>query len=428
MSMMPESLVPWVKSAPRGWTVKKLKYTVRLINEKMNPIECDLPYMGLENVESWTGRRTETQAEPQTAEGLSNRFRANDVLFGKLRPYLAKAYRAQEDGLCTGEMLVLRPNTLDPRFLTYLLLTRDFISAVDGSTYGSKMPRANWEFIGNQPIGYPLLTEQRLIADFLDRETACIDELYVAKGRVLANVEDRVRCVINEAVCRGVNSSTTKTSTGIPWFGDSPSHWELLQLRRVIAKFVDYRGRTPEKVPDGIPLVTAVNIKGARIDFSLGMEFMPESDYESWMVRGLPDSGDVLVTTEAPLGEVAQIEDTRVALAQRIILLKANKQRVTNEYLKYFFLSAAGQGELWTRASGSTAIGIKASKFKGLTIVVPPINEQREIVRHLDCEMEKLHRLRSVVTTSLGKLTEYRSALISARSEEHTSELQSLRH
>jgi type I restriction enzyme S subunit len=144
------------------------------------------------------------------------------------------------------------------------------------------------------------------------------------------------------------------------------------------------------------------------------MEFMPESDYEGWMVRGLPDSGDVLVTTEAPLGEVAQIEDTRVALAQRIILLKANKQKVTNEYLKYFFLSAAGQGELWTRASGSTAIGIKASKFKGLTIVVPPINEQREIVRHLDCEMEKLHQLRSVVTISLGKLTEYRSALISA--------------
>src|ERR1035438_5045624 len=128
MSMNPSSLAPWVKSVPRGWTVKRLKYTVKLINEKVDPVESDLPYMGLENVESWTGRRIQPQTEPQTAEGLSNYFRVNDVLFGKLRPYLAKVYRAEENGLCSGEMLVLRPNTLDPRFLTYLLLTRDFIS------------------------------------------------------------------------------------------------------------------------------------------------------------------------------------------------------------------------------------------------------------------------------------------------------------
>jgi type I restriction enzyme S subunit len=260
----------------------------------------------------------------------------------------------------------------------------------------------------------PPLTEQRAIAEFLECEIATIDKSLVAKRGVLVNVEDRIRCVINQAVCRGLDSSAQSSPTGVPWLGEVPSHWELLQLRRVIAKFVDYRGRTPEKVLDGVPLVTAVNIKGGRIDFSLGLEFMPESDYEDWMVRGLPESGDVLVTTEAPLGEVAQIEDTRVALAQRIILLKADKRKITNEYLKYFFLSAAGQGELWTRASGSTALGIKASKFKGLTITVPPVTEQRKITCYLDGETEKLYKLKSVVTTSLEKLTEYRSALISA--------------
>jgi type I restriction enzyme S subunit len=118
---------------------------------------------------------------------------------------LAKVYRAEENGLCSGEMLVLRPNTLDPRFLTYLLLTRDFISAVDGSTYGSKMPRANWEFIGNQPVAYPLLTEQRLIADFLDRETGKIDALIDEQHRMIER--------LNEMVASLALSSKTSSGT-----------------------------------------------------------------------------------------------------------------------------------------------------------------------------------------------------------------------
>jgi type I restriction enzyme, S subunit len=141
---------------------------------------------------------------------------------------------------------------------------------------------------------------------------------------------------------------------------------------------------------------------------------MPEADYDEWMVRGLPERGDLLVTTEAPLGEVAQIEDTRVALAQRIILLKVKRDKISNEYLKYFFRSAAGQGELWTRASGSTALGIKASRFKGITVTVPPLSEQSAIVDHLDRETSRLGQLKRTVEGSIPRLSEYRSSLISA--------------
>jgi type I restriction enzyme S subunit len=123
----------------------------------------------------------------------------------------------------------------------------------------------------------------------------------------------------------------------------------------VINRFVDYRGKTPEKGESGVPLVTARNIKYGHIDFSLSQEFIPEDDYDEWMVRGLPEIGDVLVTTEAPLGEAAQVEDPYIALAQRIILLKADNRQISNEYLKYHFASASGTGELWSRATGSTA-------------------------------------------------------------------------
>ena len=178
--------------------------------------------------------------------------------------------------------------------------------------------------------------------------------------------------------------------------------------------FVDYRGKTPEKVPSGVPLITAKNIKNGVIDLDLSKEFIREDEYDSWMVRGLPERGDVLVTTEAPLGESAQIIDPNIALAQRIILLKADRTRITNDYLKYHFISRFGQAELWTRASGSTALGIKASRFKGTLVCIPPIPEQKDIAKHLDRKTSKIDELIAKVTEAIDKLKEYRTALISA--------------
>src|ERR1035438_8358372 len=163
--------------ANRLWAVKRLKYAVTLVSEKIDAATSDLGYIGLEQVEPWTGRLIATTDGSGSAEGLSTQFGPNDVLFGKLRPYLAKVHLANHQGICSGELLVLRPRLLDPRFLRYFLLMNELIDAVNASTYGSKMPRANWEFIGNLPVLIPAISEQRTIADFLDRETARIDDL-----------------------------------------------------------------------------------------------------------------------------------------------------------------------------------------------------------------------------------------------------------
>ena len=104
-------------------------------------------------------------------------FQADDVLFGKLRPYLAKVARPDRDGVCVGEFLVLRPNggMLQPSYLEQLIRSKPFIDAVNASTYGAKMPRANWEFIGNMRCPVPLLAEQAAIVRHLDKATADID-------------------------------------------------------------------------------------------------------------------------------------------------------------------------------------------------------------------------------------------------------------
>jgi len=235
-----------------------------------------------------------------------------------------------------------------------------------------------------------------------------------AKERQIALLQEKRAALISHAVTRGLDPSVPMKDSGVEWLGKIPAHWEVLQLHRVVSKFVDYRGRTPEKVESGVPLITAANVKDGRIDFSLSREYMREDEYQDWMVRGWPERGDVLVTTEAPLGETAQIIDTRVALAQRIILLKVNKARMVNDYLKFHFMSASGRGELKSRATGSTAIGIRADRFKSSLVTVPPLDEQKTIVRFLDEQIAVLEKPIYKIESSIETLREYRSALISA--------------
>lgn len=166
----------WLGQPSREWSCKRLKFCVSLINQKVDGTTIRGNYIGLENIESGTGCLI-TNSAPVSVDGISNTFQPGDILFGKLRPYLAKVLLAQTYGYCTSELLVIRPKILDPGFLFYWMLSPDFINIVDSSTYGAKMPRASWDFIGNLPQFIPPLAEQKLIVSFLDRKTAQIDAL-----------------------------------------------------------------------------------------------------------------------------------------------------------------------------------------------------------------------------------------------------------
>ena len=110
--------------------------------------------------------------------------------------------------------------------------------------------------------------------------------------------------------------------------------WKEYKLIDVLDALIDYRGKTPMKVEKGIPLITAKIIKGGRINEP--NEFLAEEDYDKWMVRGLPKPGDVVLTTEAPLGEVAQLDERKIALAQRVVTLRGKANILDNTYLKYY--------------------------------------------------------------------------------------------
>jgi type I restriction enzyme S subunit len=148
--------------------------------------------------------------------------------------------------------------------------------------------------------------------------------------------------------------------------------------------YVDYRGKTPQKTASGIFLVTAKNIRMGYIDYETSREFIDENDYSLVMRRGIPKLGDVLITTEAPCGFVAQVDRENIALAQRVIKYRSKDGRLSNSFLKYYLLGGQFQKKLHKAATGSTVKGIKGSKLHQLTIPIPSEEEQARIVDILD--------------------------------------------
>lgn len=171
------------------------------------------------------------------------------------------------------------------------------------------------------------------------------------------------------------------------------SEWREYLLEDVIDRFIDYRGKTPKKTDSGIPLVTAKVVKSGQI--LPPNEFIAADDYDAWMTRGLPKVDDVVLTTEAPLGEVALITDTNVALAQRIITMRTKEDLAFGPFLKFYFQNGAGQHELQSRASGTTVFGIKASVLRKVPVELPSVHEQKAIaavLSSLDDKIDLLHR------------------------------------
>lgn len=166
-------------------------------------------------------------------------------------------------------------------------------------------------------------------------------------------------------------------------FAGFTDDWEQRKLIDV-CDYVDYRGKTPTKTDSGVFLVTAKNVKDGYIDYEASQEYISEDDYEEVMHRGKSEIGDVLITTEAPCGNVAQVNRANIALAQRIIKYRGHSNCIDNTYLKHYLLSPEFQNILNAKSSGGTVKGIKGSILHQQEIKYPNYKEQVKIGQQLD--------------------------------------------
>ena len=165
--------------------------------------------------------------------------------------------------------------------------------------------------------------------------------------------------------------------------------FEKLVMEEALDAIIDYRGRTPQKSPIGIPTLSAKSVKNGQIDYSECYYISPE-EYKKFMTRGFPQKGDILLTTEAPLGMVAKLDRADVAVAQRLLTLRGKKGVLDNDFLMYYLQSSEGQGLLKAKETGTTVTGIKQAEFRKIVIKVPDFQTQKQIAAILSALDEKI--------------------------------------
>ena len=266
----------------------------------------------------------------------------------------------------------------DPIFMNGLLKTdslRDQITQLSG---GSTRFNIGQDSLNKVSAYLPLKEEQTKIASFLSAVDEKISQL-TQKHELLSQYKQGMMQKLFSQQLR------FKADDGSE-FGE----WVESKITDV-ADYVDYRGKTPKKVEDGILLVTAKNIRFGYIDYSVSQEYICSDDFDEVMRRGRAEIGDVLITTEAPLGNVASVDRENIALAQRVIKYRGKKGILNNEFLKQKFLSEEFQSLISSKATGGTVQGIKGSTLHNLEIHIPEdIEEQTKIANFLSAIDQKI--------------------------------------
>jgi type I restriction enzyme S subunit len=407
---------------PEHWKVKRLKFVAPARITTLDAKPDDAPYVGLEQVESWTGRLL-LDNQPESVDSVVTSFKAGDVLLGKLRPYLAKVARPQFEGVSTSEILALRPTAESfQSYVMYCLLNAPYIRWLDSLTYGTKMPRVRPEQVGDGPIPVPPAVEQRAIAAFLDRETARIDALVAKKERLIKLLQEKRTALITRVVTKGLDPSVPMKDSGIEWLGEIPAHWEVKRLRHLLCRIE--QGWSPEcenreagEDEWGVLKAGCVN-RGSFV----------ESEHKALPPRlePIPEleivEGDLLMSRASGsrelVGSVAFVPRcrSRLLLCDKVFRLHTSSGATDRHFLAYSMNSRIARWQIELVLSGGSGLAnnIAQQVVKDLMLVEPRLEEQRAIAAHLDRETARIDALVAKVHDAIARLRELRTALISA--------------
>ena len=351
----------WIGKIPNHWKMVRLKFVSPRITEKVdNPGEFEFQ-LALENIESSTGKILGSSS----FEGVGNAFQKGDVLLNKLRPYLRKAVIAPSNGVAVGELLVLRPEkNVDGRFLHYWVLENGFISTVDGSTYGAKMPRANWDFIGNLKLSFPPLPEQQAIAGFLDCKTAQIDALIEKKQRQIELLRE-MRDVMTQNAMRSSKSKSLKLGEVADWV-KRPINRQDEKPYEPIGLYNTGRGIFHKPITKGMDLGDSDFFEIKEGDFVISGQF-------AW---------------EGAVALAQQEEDGCIA-SHRYYSLRGKPDRSETAYLFSFFTTQLGDNLLNHHSRGAAGRNrpLNINTLLREKIPVPPLSMQKLITDLIEKEV-----------------------------------------
>lgn len=400
-----DSGLEWLGMVPEHWEIDKLKYQFGLVtapSESSNKI-------GLENIESATGRFIKTDSD---FEGDGIAFQPKDIVYGKLRPYLQKVWLAEFSGSAVGDFYVFRCNEgTYPTFMKYMLLSHNFTVEADGSTYGAKMPRVSCEFIGNLKWAMPPLSEQRIIASYLDHKVGKIDTLISEKEKMVEDLKAYRSSLITETVTKGLNKEVKMKDSGMEWIKKIPATWATVLLKRCATIMT---GGTPSTDIDRywanptFRWYTPSDFSDDDVVLNDSSRKLDETAIKEYAAKLFPKNSVLVVGIGATLGKVG-ISLNECSSNQQINAIIFNSM-VLPEYGAYYLL--AGKEYIKSQSNAATLPILNQSTMGELQIVVPNIEEQKNIVGFINKKVSVIKEGIENLQIQLSDLKSYKSSLI----------------
>jgi type I restriction enzyme S subunit len=414
---------------PQGWTTIPLRYVCELnpsISFDGFDQDDDLTFLPMERVKS--GYFIPNTDKFSKLASSYAAFEDGDILLAKVTPCFENGNIAiAEDlvgskGFGSSELFVVRPNGAERKFLFYYFQSSSFKQDGEASMTGAGgLKRVSPDVLRRHRLPFPSVDIQRLIANYLDRETARIDGLIAEKERMLTLLEEKRAVLISRVVTRGLDCNVPLKFSGHEWLGEIPAHWGLQRIKYVITS-ID-QGSSPIAAntsagPDelGVLKLSAVSKGRFRRNENKALRRTDEEEQLLSLRKG-----DVLITrgnTPELVADVACVpyDEPSLLLPDLIYRLRVQEKKILPTFLTSFLTTAAARVQIRRDARGSSGSMVKVSKGHVLDWLtpVPPRHEQVDIVECLERAEERFQLITRKVSSSLYLLSERRVALVTA--------------
>ncbi len=419
-----DSGIPWLGEIPKHWNICHLKDEVTFNDEVLGDktdADYEILYVDISSVSLIEGI---VQKEPMSFEDSPSRARRivknGDVIISTVRTYLKAITQIQdaEDNLIVSTgFAVLRPKeNLFPRFLGYWVQSENIIGAIVSNSVGVSYPAINATDLVRLPIVKLPLKEQTAIAHYLDTKLREIDALIDKQQTLLEKLAEQRTAVITHAVTKGLNPAAPMKKSGVEWLGDVPAHWDVKRLKFLITELrVGPFGsaiKISDYVQDGKPLYNQRTVlDNSFVNNSIFITDEKYKELNSFQTK----SGDFLLTTRGTIGKVAIVPENAEPgiIHPCLIRFKIDENLVLPKLLKSIFNETDFfKKQLDLQSNATTIDVIYSNSLKELFLALPPRDEQTAITDYLDQETAKIDRLCETVNQTIGRLKEYRTALI----------------
>jgi type I restriction enzyme S subunit len=409
---------------------QRLKFAATIndeaLTEDVDP-DFEIQYIDIGNVDSsGTVHEVATyrfEAAPSRARRI---VRDGDVIISTVRTYLqaiAPIALPPDNLIVSTGFAVIRPRVgaLDTKFCRYVLREPTFLAEVEMRSTGISYPAINASEIGDIEIPYPPMTDQGIIADFIEAESNHIDALIATKQLLLELLAEKRRAIVAEAIMRGLNPAARLRPSGIDWLADIPAHWEALDLKWVVARISSgvSVNATDQPVAGSEPGVLKTSAAS-------GGRFLPAENKAVWETEyerlACPVKAESIIVsrmnTPALVAESGFVEMgyPNLYLPDRLWQVELDRSRAVPRFIAQVLSSSIVRSSLSEMATGTSASmkNLSQEDLLNFSIPLPPLEEQREIVRHIATETTKIDRLRAATEHSITLLKERRGALIAA--------------